>query len=173
MRVAEALLHAVQRRLQISPWSFNTRELPAQSCSPSTFCVTRAKLPARRSICARAECPGLGAACAISPRRQSYHSHTNLGSRANASGVARSSARKLPHKPPFPRNVGMPLSAEMPAPVSTAMEAADSTHARAFEGVKFHYMVKSLGDAKSTQAEGLCHGPRPDRRGCGDQPCGV
>jgi hypothetical protein len=57
-------------------------------------------------------------------RRQSYHSQTSRGSRRNAAGVASSSGRKLRHKPPLPRNVGTPLAAETPAPVTTVMRAA-------------------------------------------------
>ena len=66
-----------------------------------------------------ARCAAFGSAARTRPRRHSYHSHTSAGSRANASGVASSSARKLRHNPPSPRNVGMPLSAETPAPVKT------------------------------------------------------
>ena len=41
-----------------------------------------------------------------------------------ASGVARSSARKLRQSPSAPRKVGTPLSAEIPAPVSTVTDRA-------------------------------------------------
>ncbi len=59
------------------------------------------------------------------PRRQSYHSQTSFGSRRMRSGVARSSARYCFHNPVpqvSPRNVGTPLSADTPAPVSTAID---------------------------------------------------
>src|SRR6187551_3416393 len=59
----------------------------------------------------------------MSDRRQAYHSHTRRGSRPNASAVASVSGRKFFHSPSGPRNVGTPLAAETPAPVSTVMRA--------------------------------------------------
>src|SRR3990170_80369 len=61
---------------------------------------------------------------AMISRRQLYHSHTSTGSLLNASGVARSSALKRRQRPSSPRKVGTPLSAEIPAPVRTAIEDA-------------------------------------------------
>jgi hypothetical protein len=116
--------HTVHRTAQISPCTLRMFLLPARSCRPSTFCVTSVKLGTRRSISASAKWPALGCASAITLRRQSYHSHTNFGSRAKPCGVANSSARYVRHTPPGPRNVGMPLSADMPAPVSTATDFA-------------------------------------------------
>ena len=102
---------------------------PPSACSSSTFCVTNvnsAPRAARRcSICASAMCPGFGRACSTMRKRMRYQSVTSAGSRANASGVARSSARKLRHSAAAPlRNVGMPLSAEIPAPVNAAARRA-------------------------------------------------
>src|SRR5689334_11422355 len=77
-----------------------------------------------RSNSTMASCAGLGFLVAISSRRQLYHSHTKRGSRSNASGVARSSARNVRHKPSAPRKVGTPLSAEIPAPVKIVNDRA-------------------------------------------------
>ena len=63
----------------------------------------------------------VGRALAIAVRRQSYHSHTSCGFMANASGVARSSARNCRHNPSSPRKVGMPLADDTPAPVKTTV----------------------------------------------------
>ena len=60
----------------------------------------------------------------MSCRRQSYHSQTSAGSRANASGVASSSTRKCFQRPSAPLNVGTPLAAETPAPVITVTRRA-------------------------------------------------
>ncbi len=95
--------------------------LPASLCSPSTFCVISVKGCPRFSIATSALCAAFGLHVPISPRHQSSHSQTSFGSRSKAGGVARSSARKLRQRPSVPRNVGTPLSPEMPAPVRTAM----------------------------------------------------
>ena len=59
----------------------------------------------------------------------SYQRVTSSGSRANASGVARSAGSNFDHKPvSASRNVGTPLSAETPAPVNTAMWSAERMH---------------------------------------------
>ena len=51
--------------------------------------------------------------------------------RAKASAVASCSGRKLFQSPPAPRNVGIPLAAETPAPVITVTrDAARSRSAR-------------------------------------------
>ena len=105
--------------------------LPARSCSPSTFCVMSVKRGERSSMRAKAKCPALGFTFAMTLRRQLYHSQLSSGLRANAAGVAKSSGRWLRHSPPGPRNVGTPLSAEMPAPVRTATDDAAFSHWRA------------------------------------------
>src|ERR1039458_2104069 len=64
-------------------------------------------------------------------RRQLYHSHTSLGFLAKASGLASSSGLYSFQRPPAPRKVGTPLSAEIPAPVKTASEVACASHSRA------------------------------------------
>src|ERR1051325_4594431 len=104
-----------QRARKRLPCSSTTPADPARACKSSTFCVTTTA-PVSAAM---ARCAAFGSAARTRPRRHSYHSHTSAGSRANACGVAKSSARKLRHKPPSPRNVGMPLSAETPAPVKT------------------------------------------------------
>src|SRR5215472_4140699 len=54
-------------------------------------------------------------------RRHSYHPQTSLGSRRKAAGFASSVTSNFSHSPVcLSRNVGMPLSAETPAPVRTA-----------------------------------------------------
>ena len=68
------------------------RVLPARWCSPSTFCVISVNAGMRDCSRARARWPGLGAALPMMPRRHRYHCQTRRGSRANASGVARSVA---------------------------------------------------------------------------------
>src|SRR5207247_2044011 len=105
-------------------------QLLARRRSRSTFWVTKVKRSVRASSLTRAWCPGLGFALAIKPRLQSYHSHTNPGSRAKASGVARSWGRNVRHSPADPRNVGTPLSAEIPAPVRVTMRLALATSSR-------------------------------------------
>ena len=62
-------------------------------------------------------------------RRQSYHSQTSDGSRRKAWGVASCSGRCVRQSPPGPRNVGMPLAAETPAPLITVIR--DSGRSRA------------------------------------------
>ena len=62
--------------------------------------------------------PTLARTAAMRLRRQLYHSQQSFGSRAKASGVAKSSCCNRRHKPPGPRKVATPLSAEMPAPVT-------------------------------------------------------
>ena len=94
--------------------------VPARSCRPSTFCVISVK-PGRSLQRASTSCAAFGRASAIAVRRQSYHSHTSCGFMANASGVARSSARNCRHRPSSPRKVGMPLADDTPAPVKTTM----------------------------------------------------
>ena len=117
--------HPVHCTCQMSPCNFTMLRLPARSWSPSTFWVTSVKRPlARHSISARARCPGFGCALWMICRRQSYHSQTKRGSRAKASGDASFSGEKFRQSPFGPRNVGIPLSAEMPAPVKATICAA-------------------------------------------------
>jgi hypothetical protein len=75
--------------------------------------------------------PALGAAVAMSARRSAYQRQTRTGSRRKAWGVATSSGRSPCQSPWASRNVGSPLSADMPAPVSTAtLRAPRSAAAR-------------------------------------------
>lgn len=113
---------AMHRTRQMSPCSLMMLPLPARSCNPSTFCVTRVNLSfARRSSSTRARCPGFGCALWMIWRRQSYHSQTSLGSFAKAFGDASFSGEKFLHSPEGPRKVGIPLSAEIPAPVKATI----------------------------------------------------
>src|SRR5690606_4666138 len=97
-----------------------TSRLPARSCRSSTFWVTSVSFGTRSASAAMARCAGLGCACSTFMRRHSYQPHTSAGSRRNASGVARSAGSKRSHSPvSASRKVGMPLSADTPAPVKT------------------------------------------------------
>ncbi len=111
--------HLVRRML---PCSSITWGLPARWCRPSTFWVMRVKWGNLAAICARAKCPALGETAFTRPRRQVYHSHTSRGLRRKACGVASSVGSYCAHSPVCAsRKVGMPLSLETPAPVSTTM----------------------------------------------------
>jgi len=130
---------------------------PSTFCVNKRNCACR--VPRSLSILTRARWAGFGSFVAISSRRQLYHSHTSFGLRSKASGVARSSARKFFHRPasicgglcgavappmpsrpgqslaepdawPGPRNVGIPLSAEMPAPLRTVTREAFARRSR-------------------------------------------
>ena len=75
-----------------------------------------------RASHAIASCAGFGFAARTMARRMAYQLQTIAGRAANASGVASSSGWNRDHQPvSASRNVGMPLSAETPAPVSTVM----------------------------------------------------
>src|SRR5687768_234128 len=113
-----------QRTSQIEPCKRTTSLVPARSWSPSTFCVISVKFGNLLLHDASTRCAGFGSHFAIIWRRQSYHSHTSLGSRAKACGVASVSGLKSFHSPPAPRNVGTPLAADTPAPVNTVMRAS-------------------------------------------------
>ena len=106
------------------------RGVRARSCSPpgrwrpSTFCVARVKRPpSRRSSPREADVPLVGRARGALHAPGFVERQTLSGSRAHALGWATSSIRWPSHRPPAPRKVAMPLSAEMPAPVRTAIEA--------------------------------------------------
>ena len=71
------------------------------------------------SSSASTRCPGFGEALAMRPRRYSYHSQTSFGSFSKAEKVASSAGFSDRHQPSSPRNVGMLLSADIPAPVRT------------------------------------------------------
>ena len=102
-----------------------TSVLPARSCKSSTFCVTKVKCGTPVSMAAIARCPALGSAFRTNARRHSYQPHTKGGSRSNASSVASSAASNFSHNPVcLSRNVGIPLSADTPAPVKTTTRVA-------------------------------------------------
>src|SRR5688572_16291140 len=119
----------------MDPWRRITSRVPARSWRPSTFCVINRKCGNLRLQSASTRCAAFGSHAAILCRRQSYHSQTNRGSRAKACGVASDSGLKLFHSPSAPRNVGTPLAADTPAPVSTVMRASRvSRRARSWLG---------------------------------------
>ena len=109
-----------QRGLCRLPCRCNTSVLPARSCKSSTFCVTTVSLGTCCAKAAMARWAGLGCARNTFMRRHSYHPQTSSSSLRKASGVARSVASKRSHRPvSASRKVGIPLSAETPAPVKT------------------------------------------------------
>lgn len=123
-RSSRSAPHRMQRHTQSVPCSSITSRLPAAWCSRSTFCVMSVNLRCcfSTACCSRASarCAGFGFAAAHFSRRQSYQRVTVSGSRANASGVASWLGSYLAQSPSIAsRNVGIPLSAETPAPVST------------------------------------------------------
>src|SRR6266702_7771368 len=60
--------------------------IPARACRSSTFCVTRRNSSACFANFAIASCAAFGRALRMRCRRSPYHSQTNFGSWANASG---------------------------------------------------------------------------------------
>src|SRR5690606_36020528 len=113
-------LQPEQRSFISSPRRCSTRDEPARSCRSATFCVTTLSPGHLPSSSASTLCPACGwtlANCAI---RYTYQPQTSDGSRWNAVGVASSSGFQRDHRLSLPpRNVGIPLSADMPAPVNT------------------------------------------------------
>src|SRR5438094_307111 len=80
-------------------------------------------------------CPGFGCVEVITFLRALYHSQTRSGFRMNESKFANSSGLNFFQIPSSPRNVGTPLSADIPAPVKTATEfAVPSFDIRRWEG---------------------------------------
>src|SRR3990172_3002813 len=106
--------------LRILPCSSQMFLLPALKWRLSTFWVQSEKCGKCFSISTNVKCAGFGRTLRMIFLRNSYHSHTSCGFLKKASGLANSSALNLPHKPSLPLKVGTPLSAEIPAPVSTA-----------------------------------------------------
>lgn len=116
--------HRLQRASRKFPCSSRTLREPARRWSESTFWVAKVKSSQRASRRASARCAGLGSARLCAARRSLYHVQTKCGSRAKPSGDASCSTRCVRHRPPTPRNVGKPLSAEIPEPVSTKTDVA-------------------------------------------------
>src|SRR5690606_20357386 len=85
---------------------------------------------------------------------------TFSGFSRNASGVARSSARKPSQNPPAPRKVGMPLSALTPAPVRAAMGSPLSTASRSRAPAASMTAVYSSRAIRNTPFANPC-GARP------------
>ena len=100
-----------------------SRRNPARWCRPSTFWVTTVSAcPSSSASAATSRCAAFGIAAVTIAARQRYQPQTSAGSARNAASVARRSASKRAHSPvSASRNVGMPLSAERPAPLSTTM----------------------------------------------------
>ena len=125
----------------MDPWSRTTSRVPAASCKPSTFCVTSVKPGSEQLQRASTSWARFGRHRAMRLRRHEYHSHTRRGSCANAWGVARSSGLNRRQSPSAPRNVGTPLAADTPAPVSTvtrrAFEMRAASSARAVISVEY------------------------------------
>ncbi len=115
----------------------------------------------RCSRATRASCPALGSAFAQARRRSSYHCQTSFGSRAKPAGVVRSWKRWVCQKPPLLRKVGMPLSADTPAPVSTTIRRALRTAARArstLDGIDGQPSERCLLVMRLHVEPGLVHG---------------
>ena len=120
-------LHRGAKRL---PCRCAATVLPARSCRSSTFCVMTATL-ATRAQSASARCPAFGSTERTRRARHWYHAHTSAGSAAHACGVASDSASNRSQSPVCAsRNVGTPLSADIPAPVDTTIRCALRTSPR-------------------------------------------
>lgn len=117
-------LQFVQRASRRLPCSSSTLREPARRWSESTFWVASVKSSSASSSWAIARWPALGWARSCAALRSLYQVQTKTGSRANPSGEASSSTRCVRQRPPTPRNVGRPLSAEMPEPVRTKTDFA-------------------------------------------------
>src|SRR5690606_23966820 len=117
----------------MSPCSSSRRRLPARRCSPSTFCVTTSTRRApHASNAAIARCAAFGCALSTAARRSAYQRQTGAGSARNPASVASVSGSKRAHRPvSASRKVGIPLSADTPAPVKTTTCAALRNHLRA------------------------------------------
>ena len=114
------------------PWISTIRAglLPARAWRPSTFWVTRVwrRPPASRGT--RAWWPSLGSTPSHIPpwARTSHRARRTSGSVTKTRMSEAFSASGLRVHTPFgPRKSGMPLSVEMPAPVSTVTEVALAT----------------------------------------------
>mmetsp|Transcript_74863 Transcript_74863/g.210103 ORF Transcript_74863/g.210103 Transcript_74863/m.210103 type:complete len:345 (-) Transcript_74863:15-1049(-) len=101
------------------PCNSKTSLLPAAWWKPSTFCVTSRSTQPAASISAKATWPGLGP---LQRAKMSLNSlskaQTLAGSPAKPPMLETSIASYRCHKPSPSRNVGTPLSLEMPAPVN-------------------------------------------------------
>ena len=117
--------HPRQRISVALPWISSRRRLPASRCRLSTFCVISARSTPRSSSSASARCPGFGFA---SPSA-SHSSRIGPVGLRRSSHARRGLARKrwkpfiggspcLVQSPSGPRNGGIPLSTDSPAPVS-------------------------------------------------------
>ena len=115
---------------QIEPCSRRTPAVPARSCRPSTFCVIslnsgEAQAPVGQHVVREVRLAGgdeLAPPVVPLPDRARDRART-------PAGVASSSTRKCFQRPSVPRNVGTPLAAETPAPVSTVTRRAPASAA--------------------------------------------
>lgn len=116
--------HSEHRNAMMLPCRWTTSALPARSCRSSTFCVTT-RTGALRAHCARATWPAFGCAARTSPTRQRYQPQTRLGVGRPARRAGQRHRVSAPTSPDrVPRKVGMPDSADIPAPVSTTTRRA-------------------------------------------------
>ena len=116
----------------MSPCRRMVSRLPARWCRSSTFCVTTDSTPGRRrSNSPSARCPAFGCAARTPSRRSAYQSHTSAGSARKPSTLASCAGSKRDHSPvSASRKVAMPLSADMPAPLSTQTRPARAMRSR-------------------------------------------
>src|SRR3990172_1560974 len=99
------------------PWYSITRREPAAWWRPSTFWVMTARTTPVFSRAANPWCAALGAARPQTETISESISHTLRGDCMKAWRVAYSIGSNFAHIPWAPRNDGMPLSTEIPAPV--------------------------------------------------------
>jgi hypothetical protein len=152
-----------QRASRKLPWSSSTFLDPARTCSESTFCVASVKSSKRPSSSASATCAAFGRARRCAARRSLYHVQTSDGLRANPSGDASSSTRCVRHKPFAPRNVGRPLSDEIPEPVSTHRDEARASRSLTSRGISItplFVLVRRTSCARRATADASLHARR-------------
>ena len=117
------------------PWTSTIRSgsVPAMRWRPSTFWVTRVCNRPDRSRSTRLSCPTLGRAASQMPLAITCQlaRRTSGSARYTCRLEAFSAAGFSVQMPCGPRKSGMPLSVEMPAPVSTATLSAPSRRAAA------------------------------------------
>src|SRR6266851_3595065 len=91
---------------------------------------------AAASIAASAKWPGFGLAESATPPRSLATLQYEAGSARKLSIEDTLTGSYFVHRPPAPRNVGMPLSAETPAPVSATPRRAEARISAACSTVK-------------------------------------
>jgi len=106
------------------PWSLRTFRLPANSWRPSTFWVINVNFGIRFFQIGEGVVAGIGFHFGQDAAAPVVPIPNELGVAREGGGVARSWTRYCFQSPLASRKVGTPLSAETPAPVSTATERA-------------------------------------------------